>query len=126
MLTLSQGRDATSAFKSDAVLPCAAAPSIILDEGHRLSHSAHTFFRAVRVFLSGLVDSSAFQEVSLGREVSIIFTSSGPLICQWEANNGEQRETARAKLQTLGQLAQSSAAETWLRVLANRVIVNVS
>jgi NAD(P)-dependent dehydrogenase (short-subunit alcohol dehydrogenase family) len=41
---------------------------------------------AVRVFLSGLVDSSAFHEVSLVREVSIDFTSNGPLIHRWEAN----------------------------------------
>jgi benzaldehyde dehydrogenase (NAD) len=84
----------TAAFKSGAVPPCGAASSTILDEEHRLSRSVHSFFRAVRVFLSGLVDSSAFQEVSLGREVSIVFTSNGPLIYRWEANNGEQRETA--------------------------------
>jgi hypothetical protein len=85
MLAFFQEKGSTLAFKSDAVPPCGAAPSIILDEGPRLSRSAHGFFRAVRVFLSGLVDRSAFQEVSLGREVSIIFTSSGPLIYRQEA-----------------------------------------
>ena len=60
-----------SAFRSDTILPCRAVPSVILDEGYRLSRSAHSFFRAVRVFLSGLIDSSAFQDVSSGREVSI-------------------------------------------------------
>ena len=89
MLAFSQERGAIAAFKSDAVRPCGAAPSIILDEGHRLTRSAHGFFRAVRVFLSGLVDTSAFQEVSLGREISISFTSNGPLIYRWEANNGK-------------------------------------
>lgn len=84
----------TSAFKSGALPPCGAASSTILDEGHRPSRSVHSFFHAVRVFLSGLVDSSAFQEVCFGREVSIVFTSNGPLIYRWEANNGEQRETA--------------------------------
>jgi hypothetical protein len=64
-----------------------AAPSLILDEGHRLRRSAHSFFRAVRGFLSGSIDSSAFQEVSSGREVSIIFTSNGPLIYRWERNS---------------------------------------
>ena len=88
MLAFSQERGATSVFKSDAVPPCGAARSIILDEGPRLSRSAHGFFRAVRVFLSGLVDRSAFQEVSLGREVSLIFTSSGPLIYRQEENTG--------------------------------------
>jgi hypothetical protein len=79
-----------SVFQSDAVPPCGAAPSIILDEGHRLRRTAHRFFRAVRAFLSGPIDTSAFQEVSLGREVSNVFTSNGPLIYRWEANNGEQ------------------------------------
>ncbi len=87
MLAFSQKRGATSAFKSEALPPCGAAFSS--DEGPRLSRSAHTFFRAVRIFLSGLVDSAAFQEVSLGREVSIIFTSSGFLIYRQEANNGK-------------------------------------
>jgi hypothetical protein len=61
MLAFSQQRGAISAFKSDAVPPSGAAPAIILDEGPRLSRSAHGFFRAVRVFLSGLVDRSVFQ-----------------------------------------------------------------
>jgi acyl-CoA reductase-like NAD-dependent aldehyde dehydrogenase len=76
----------TSAFKSGAVPACGGASSTILDEEHRLSRSVHSFFRAVRVFLSGLVDSCAFQEVSLGREVSIVFTSNGPLIYRWETH----------------------------------------
>lgn len=77
----------TSAFKTGAVPPCGAASSTILEE-HRPSPSGsvHSFFRAVRVFLSGLVESSAFHEVSLGREVSIVFTSNGPLIHRREAN----------------------------------------
>jgi hypothetical protein len=56
MLAFSQERGATSAFRPDAVPPCGAP--IILDEGHRLSRNTHGFFRAVRVFLSGLVHSS--------------------------------------------------------------------
>jgi hypothetical protein len=76
-----------SAFRCDTILPCRAAPSVILDEGYRLSRSAHNFFRAVRVFLSGLIDSSAFYSDSLGREVSVVFTSTGPLIYRWESNN---------------------------------------
>ena len=63
-----------------------AAPSLILDEGHRLRRSAYSFFHAVRTFLSGSIDSSAFQEISSGREVAIIFTSNGPLIYRWDRN----------------------------------------
>ena len=90
MKTISSPRPAPicmSAFRSDILLPCRAAPSVILDEGYRLSRSAHSFFRAVRVFLSGLIDSSAFHNDSLGREVSVVFTSTGPLIYRWESNN---------------------------------------
>ncbi len=79
----------TSTFKSGAV------PLRPIFHHHRqgTSPKSQRFFRVVRVSLSGLVDSSAFQEVSLGREVSIVFTSTGPLIYQWEANNSELRET---------------------------------
>jgi len=76
-----------SAFRSDTTLPCPTAPSVILEEGYRLRRTAHSFFHAIRTFLSGLVDSSAFQDVSSGREVSIIFTSNSPLIYRWESNN---------------------------------------
>ena len=68
------------AFKSDAVPPWGAAPSVILDGGHRVRRAAHSIFGAVGFFLSDSVDSSPFQDVSLGREISIIFSSNGPLI----------------------------------------------
>jgi hypothetical protein len=32
------------------------APSLILDEGHRLRRAAHSSFRAVPVFFSGSID----------------------------------------------------------------------
>jgi hypothetical protein len=89
---------AASICKCDAVTPWTAAPSIPLDKGHRRGRAAHSFFRTVRVFLSGLIDSSAFQEVSLGREVSIIFTSNGPLIYRWEANNANNGKPDRLHL----------------------------
>ena len=75
------------AFASDTILPGPAAPSAILDKGGRLSHSAHRFFRVARVFLSGLIDSCVFHNHSLGREVSVLFTSTGPVIYRWESNN---------------------------------------
>src|ERR1700674_1047359 len=62
----------------------------------------NSFFRAVRVFLSGLVDSSAFHEVSLGREVSIDFTSNGPLIHRWEANKYLTRVESHTRSGTAG------------------------
>src|SRR5258708_33792626 len=79
-----------SVVKFDAVRPCRAAPSVTLDQGHRLSRTPLSFWRAARVFLSGLVDNSPFQEVSLRREASILFTGNGPLVYRWDADNGEQ------------------------------------
>ena len=64
-----------------------APPSIILDEGHDPRRTANSFFWAVRVFLSGLVDRSTFQHISLNREVSVVFTSTGPMIYRCEMNN---------------------------------------
>jgi len=75
------------AFASDTILRGPTAPSVILDKGGRLSHSAHRFFRVARVILSGLIDSCAFHNHSLGREVSVLFTSTGPVIYRWESNN---------------------------------------
>jgi hypothetical protein len=79
-----------SVFKSDVVPPCGAA--IISDEGQGPRRATHSFFRAVRVFLSGPVDSSDFEKVSLGREVSIVFAFSGPLVYRWEANNSNNEK----------------------------------
>jgi hypothetical protein len=76
-------------FTSDTIRPGPVAPSIILDKGGRLSHRTDRFFRVARVFLSGLIDGSAFHNDSLGREVSVLFTSNGPLIYRWESKNQE-------------------------------------
>jgi len=84
-----------SVVKFDAVGPCHAAPSVTLDQGHRLSRTPRSFWRAARVFLSGLVDNSPFQEVSLRREASILFTCNGPLVYRWEADNGDKPQKRR-------------------------------
>ena len=67
-----------SVSKFDALPPCYAAPSITLNQGHRLGRTARGLLCVARVFLSDLVDSSHFQEVSLRREASILFTGNGP------------------------------------------------
>jgi len=72
-----------SIVKFDAVPPCQAAPSVTLDQGHRLSRTPLSFLRAARVLLSGLIDDCPFQEVSLRREASIVFTANGPLVYRW-------------------------------------------
>jgi hypothetical protein len=83
----------TPAFRADTVLPGDPASSIILEERHGVSRNTRRFFSAVRAVLYRLVDSSAFEEISSGREVSVIFTVNGPLIYRWESKN--QNPSAR-------------------------------
>jgi hypothetical protein len=83
-----------SVVKFDAVPPCRAAPCVTLDQGYRLSRTPRSFLRAARVFLSGLVDNSPFQEASLRREASILFTGNGPLVYRWEADTRDKPESA--------------------------------
>jgi hypothetical protein len=84
------------AFWSDAVPSVNAAPSAILDEGQRPSRSAYSVFRAIRLLLSALADSSAFQDVSSSREISVIFTSNGPLVYRPETSDDVQNEQTRS------------------------------
>ena len=83
----------TSTVRSDALPPEGAAPSIILDDRHRVGRNTDRFFRGVRFLFSGLLDSSAFQEVSLGREVSVIFTTNTPLVYRCRADNASNGPT---------------------------------
>jgi hypothetical protein len=110
-----------SVFKSNAEPPCGAP--IILDEGHRPRRATDSFIRAVRVFLSGPVGSSAFQEVSLGREVSVVFTSNGPLIYRWEGNNSNNgRPRTVNAYQTFYNVAQRGKPENRLPIMATNSI----
>jgi hypothetical protein len=84
------------AFWSDPVPSDSAAPSTILDEGQRPSRSAYSVFRVIRLLLSALVDRSAFQDISSSREISVIFTSNGPLVYRLETNNDVQNKPARS------------------------------
>jgi hypothetical protein len=70
MLVFSQKRGAASACKSDAVPPCGAAPSIILDVVDRLSRSAHSFFGSILIFLFVVPCLAGFQASGV-RESSV-------------------------------------------------------
>ena len=83
-----------SPSRSVAVPPRPPVTSIISEKGGCPSGNTRSFFRAVRAFLSGSVDDLAFQDVSLHRQVSIIYTPNGPLIYRWEPNTGGPREAA--------------------------------
>jgi hypothetical protein len=101
-----------SVGKFDHVPPAPAAPSVTLDQGHRLSRTPRSFWRAARVFLSALVDNSPFQEVSLRREASILFTSNGPLVYRWEADATNRK----ARVAEVHQLFISSSIKPTPRI----------
>src|SRR5260370_370144 len=108
--------------KFDAVPPCHAAPSVTLDQGHRLSRTPRSFFRDARVFLSGLVDTSPFQEVSLRREASILFTCNGPLVYRWEAEMAINRKARVAEVYQLFISSSIKRTPGEVKERSNRII----
>jgi hypothetical protein len=87
---------APSAADSGAVLLPPSAISVIAEEESRTHRNRSSFFVAIRTLASRLVDDSAYRDVSLGREISVIFTSSGPLVYRLETNNDVQNQPARS------------------------------
>jgi hypothetical protein len=85
---------ASSAPDSGGLLLPPSAVSAIPDKETDRSPYWSSFFVAVRSFVSGLVDDSAYQHVSLDREVSVIFTSNGPLVYRAAMNNDVQNKPA--------------------------------
>jgi hypothetical protein len=83
----------TSTVRSDALPQASAAPSITLDDRRRLGRHTDRFFRGVRFLFSGLLDNSALQEVSLGREVSVMFTTNAPLVYRCRPDNASNGPT---------------------------------
>jgi hypothetical protein len=79
----------TPEYEFGALLLQPPVSSIISKEGVRRERNTHSFFSAIRAFLRRLVDDSAFRDVSLSREISIIFTANGALIYRWESNNNK-------------------------------------
>lgn len=86
---------APAAPDSGAVLFPSSA-SIICEEEGRNYRSRRNFFIAIRAFVCGLVDDSAYREVSLGRETAIIFTANGPVIYQPETHDDVRNRPARS------------------------------
>jgi hypothetical protein len=64
-------------------------------ERDRRQKHPRSSFGSLRALLFRLIDSSAFRVVSLGREVSIIFTANGPLIYRLETNQDVRNKSAR-------------------------------
>jgi hypothetical protein len=62
--------------------PRAAAHRTFLIEGIGRRYW-YAFFRSLRAVLSGVLDSSAYDQISLGREVSVAFTPQGPVVYRY-------------------------------------------
>jgi hypothetical protein len=63
----------------------AGYPSPLVEGNSR--RSWYAFFRSLRAAISGMLDSSAYDQISLGREVSVAFTSQGPVIYRYGRNS---------------------------------------
>jgi len=75
-----------SAGKPGAVLFPSVDGPIQIEQSCR-TRSWGGLIAALRTFVCRLVDDSAFREISLGREISVIFTLNGPLIYRHNANS---------------------------------------
>ena len=60
-------------------------PRLLIAGGVR--RSWYTFFRSLRAVLSGALDSTPYHQISLGREVSVAFTSQGPVVYRCGRNS---------------------------------------
>jgi hypothetical protein len=87
---------APSGADSGAVLFPPSAISVVAAEESRAHRNRSSFFAALHAFVSRLVDDSAYRGVCVGREISVIFTSNGPLVYRLETNNDVQNEPARS------------------------------
>jgi hypothetical protein len=67
-----------------------------LFERIRVDHCWHSLVRSIRAILRGSLDSSAYQQFSLSREISIVFTSQGPLLYRGSARNTAHSTTQRS------------------------------
>ena len=57
---------------------------LIESRGHRYWYA---FFRSLRAVLSRVLDRSAYDQISLGREISVAFTAQGPVVYRYGRNS---------------------------------------
>jgi hypothetical protein len=67
-------------------------PRLLIAGG--VPRSWYTFFRSLRAVLSGVLDSTPYDQISLGREVSVSFTSQGPVIYRFGRNSAADSASA--------------------------------
>ena len=78
----------------------ALRPRLIIEGSGR--RCWYTFFRSLRAVLSGMLDSSAYDQISLGREVSVAFTSQGPVVYRYGRNSAIDSVSAMPKTNRRG------------------------
>jgi len=60
-------------------------PKLVIESSGR--RCWYAFFRSLRAVISGVLDSSGYEQISLGREVSVVFTSQGPVVYKYGRNS---------------------------------------
>jgi hypothetical protein len=68
----------------EAVRVCPATTVINTAGADSWTRRFGKFFGTIRAFCFQWGDASPYQHVSLGREVSMVLTSNGPLVYRWE------------------------------------------
>jgi hypothetical protein len=86
----------TSANESTVAMPRSPATFVVPHARSRRQQHSRSSLPSLRTLLFRFIDGSAFQDVSLGREISIIFTSNGPLTYRCRTNNDVRNESARS------------------------------
>jgi hypothetical protein len=79
----SETGDAEGGVKASAVTTCSTGSGTNDSDDHRGNLSG-----TVRGLTSILLDSAPFRQISLNRELSIVWTSNGPLVYQSKSNTG--------------------------------------
>jgi hypothetical protein len=72
---------------------CGPIPTLLV-KGIRLCHNLSSALQRIRVVLSALTGNAAYQHVSLGREISIVFTAQGPLVYRCRSNHAGDSASA--------------------------------
>ncbi|MBV8098837.1 MAG: hypothetical protein JOZ31_06745 [Verrucomicrobia bacterium] len=73
----------------------AGYPTLLIESSGR--RCWYAFFRSLRAALSRVLDSSAYDQISLGREVSVAFTSQGPVVYRYGRNNAVDVSATRER-----------------------------
>jgi hypothetical protein len=81
---------------SSGLLLSPSVAAVVAEEESGAQRNWSSFFVAVRVLVSRLIDDSAYRDVSVGREISVIFTLNGPLIYRHKTSNDVRNESARS------------------------------